>query len=272
MSTTAEETLRPAAPPALGTHRFLQLVLWDLRRGVAGSIVGIGWMVLTPLAFLLAYLFLLEVLRADYEVPAAGSRTLAVLSGLACWLVLRSALSQGIASMRRFGAPLRAGMLSGSATAPLVVGAVAIELLIGLLVLAPVALFDIGAEWQLLLLVPAALMLVLLALIMAWALGPLDALVPDLRRFVPIALRMGLVISPVLYLPAQIPSSLAFVAYANPASYFISLYRYACFGDEEVAMITPALDYAVCAGILVLLAAVAYRMQRRFGGQAIDLL
>lgn len=269
---SSEEVLRPAAPPSLGLHRFLQLLFWDLRRGVAGSVIGVGWMVLTPLAFLAAYLFLLEVLRADYEVPAAGSRTLAVLSGLACWLAIRSCVSQGLTSLRRFSAPLRAGMLTTAATAPLTAGTITVEVLVGLIVLVPIAIADTGGHWQLLLLAPTGCLMVLFALTASQILGPLDALLPDLRRIVPISLRMGIVISPVLYLPAQIPDSVAFIAYINPASYFIALYRYASFGDGSVAMISPALDYVACIGILALLGGAAHHVRKRFGSQAVDLL
>jgi homopolymeric O-antigen transport system permease protein len=100
---------------------------------------------------------------------------------------------------------------------------------------------------------------------MAYVLGALAVFVPDVRDVLQVVLALGLFLSPILYLPGQVPAWLAYVFPVNPFSYVIWPHKDLVFHGAVTALapwlVLVALDAVLLVGGMKLFRA----LQGRFG-------
>jgi ABC-type polysaccharide/polyol phosphate export permease len=233
---------------------LVSLVAYQIRKAHAGSVLGVAWMVLEPLLYLVTYFFLLTVFRAH----SSDMRAEVIMSGLVPWLFFARCVNSAIASLaanaqffNQINFPV--GIL------PFVsVGVPLVEFGIGLVLLLLIAAGFGTIGFATLLILPASLLLTVFLVAVASIVAPFAVLFPDMRSLVPPLLRLALFFSPVLYLPSLIPNGLSFLPYLNPMAYFISVFRAAVMERSDVYVIGLQQDAAVAAAITAIAVAIAY--------------
>jgi lipopolysaccharide transport system permease protein len=234
-------------------------------------VLGIGWAVLQPLLFLAAYWALLEILGARH--PGTGdteAKLVTLLAGLVPWLFVARSITSGLGAL-----PSHANLVKQvnfpTAVLPFAsVGVPGIDFAVGIVVLLAASIAAGLASSNLLLLVPTVVLLSATLVGLAGLLAPLAVMLPDVRRVAAVGLRVGLFLTPVLYVPASLPDGWEPIAYLNPVAYFISLLRYAVTGFDEVLVLGLEEDLAVAAALTLVLAIAALITHRRTWRTVID--
>jgi lipopolysaccharide transport system permease protein len=237
VSTLASQSRRLRFGRALklrGSARFLvshRNLLWRITRNeitarFAGSLLGAGWVFLGPLLLLGVYGL---VYVAIYKIKAPGMTStvyvLYVFSGLVPFLVTGESLALGVASVVTNKsvlsntvfpidlAPVKA-VLSSLAT-----------MTVGLAVILVGVLATGNFHWTFFLF-PCVLVLHVMWLIgLNWFLSLLNVVFRDIQNMLAAVLMMLLVLSPIAYVPAQVPASLKPFLALNPFAYFIVGYQ-----------------------------------------------
>lgn len=210
------------------SHRRL---LWrvaghELRARYAGSVLGVGWAVLTPLAMLGVYAAVYLVIF-QIRVPglSATQYVLLIFSGLVPFLATSEALATGVGAVVANKSalsntvfpidlvPAKAVLLS---QVTMVVGFAAIVVVLG---------GTARLSWTVLL-APIVWALHLMALMgLIWILSLVNLVFRDLQNVIGLAL-MGLMIaSPIAYTPEMVPPGLKLLVVLNPFAYFVTAYQ-----------------------------------------------
>lgn len=195
----------------------------EVRAKYAGSVVGLFWVILSPLILLTLYsLVYLVIFRVQPASMTQHGYVLYILSGLVPFLGFADALNTGSLSLSSNKAillntvypaelvPLRAVLASHAMT---IVG-------LGLVVLA--ALFLGSYSWALVLLPALLLFQIMLAVGMAWVFSLASLVLRDISHVLGFATMLLLIMSPIAYTPDMVPDRLQFIIYLNPLSYFIT--------------------------------------------------
>jgi ABC-type polysaccharide/polyol phosphate export permease len=237
----------------------LQLVLFEIRVRAAGSVLGVGWAILQPLLFLATYWYLLTVLRAKHLGPGGNDAQLSVLlSGLVAWLFIARSMGSSLGMLTSHAGLIR-NINFPLAVLPFVtVGSKAVDFLVGIIVVLASVILAGLLSWTALLLIPVSLLLGAFLVALAALLGPLAVMLRDLTRLTQVVLRIGLFVTPVLYLPSALPHQVEGFAYFNPAAYFVSLIRYAATGLPQALMFDLPTDLAIATAITAAMGLAAY--------------
>lgn len=267
---------RPAAPTGLAGRRAalrwpLELVAFEVKVSSVGSVLGLAWTVVQPLLYLGAYWFLLTVLDARrLGGGSTADQVLTLLAGLVTWLFFVRSLSNSLSAYSRHAGIVRQTNAPVGALPAVSVGVQGVDFLVGIGVILAGAVATGLVHWSLLLLVPVVALLAAFLVAAASLLAPLAVMLRDLRRLVQVSLRIGMFITPVLYLPTALPASAMWVAYVNPAAYFIGLVRYSVTGNEAALLISPAADLAVAIGCTAVLGVLALTLRGRAWRMSVD--
>jgi ABC-type polysaccharide/polyol phosphate export permease len=255
----------------------MQLVVHEVRRQYAGTALGLFWTILQPLLVLGAFFFLFTVLRVTKHAPHGSLGEVAIiLSGIIPWYFFIRSFSQGISTLDQH-APLVKQINFPIGVLPFVtVGINLIDFLIGILILLGLAIWQGWLGWSAWLMVPTSVLMTTFLVGLAAIVAPLGAMLRDIRAFIPIILRLGLWISPILYLPGTVPQRFHWVLYLNPLSYFLALIRYSAFGfsfgHRALAPGGPLSAFGVASGIALIFAGAGLLAWRRVRPVAVDYL
>lgn len=250
---------------------LLELIAQELRSANAGSVFGLAWMVIQPLLVLATYWFLLTVLGARTFGPGDDMAQLAYLfGGLVPWLLMARGIAGACSALTRHAGLVKNVNFPLEVLPFATVGAYAVDYVVGLATLLCFAAAAGLLGPHLLVLIPASLLALSLLSTLAVALGPVAVMFRDLPRLLAHALRAGLFVSPVLYLPAEVPDGFEWVVQFNPLAYLVGLIRYATTGLEAALVHGLVPDLLIAAGI-TLVAILATLPIRRFAQrQALD--
>jgi ABC-type polysaccharide/polyol phosphate export permease len=239
---------------------WLALVHMDLRNRYRGSVLGIGWSLLHPLAATLVICAVYSrLLKADVAefVPF-------LLSGLACWTYMVSVVIQGCqcfvaaeAYIRQHALPLAIYPLRTT------LGAI-VHLLLALLVVLILAwgLRGLGNVLALASLIPAVLLLAL----WGWSVGLLagfaNTVFRDTHHILDIGLQLLFYLSAVIYPPRLLyDNGLGWWVVCNPLISLLNLIREPILAGRLPA----AWDAGWATGMTLVLTASAILVLRRFG-------
>lgn len=254
-SSTARETLETG----------LHLIFFEVRKSHVGSALGLGWAVTEPLLFVATYYFLFAiVLKVAYAGPGGSvGHLLSMFSGLVPWLFFSNCLGRGVAILRGHVALVKQINFPISLLPAIMVAQVSVEFVVSVVLMILLAAANGLVSASTLILVPATLLLVAFLIPCAYLLSCYDILLPDVGKLIPTVLRVGIFVTPVLYLPVDIPEKIRFLVFLNPMSYFIVPFRYAFLKSDEVLVYGLATDMTIALGIVVVVTAVAY-LHRNF--------
>jgi lipopolysaccharide transport system permease protein len=215
---------------SLYTHRVLlaNFVSKDIRGRFAGTMAGLLWTLLQPLALMGIYLFVFSVIfRVQVTVEETGTDRffLFFLTGFLPWLFLAESLSKAVGSLlenagliTRVVFPVELVPSAAVLSAYLVNGA-------GLLLLLA-ALAALGHADPFWLLLPVILGV---QFCFVWGLALLLAalcvFVRDLRELLGLVLTIWFFATPIIYPPNMVPESLDLLVRINPMALYVGLMR-----------------------------------------------
>ena len=212
----------------LASHAGLLLrVTWnDLGRRYAGSVLGVGWVIIAPAAlfalYAAIYLFIFRAKPAGLDGPAY---VLYIFAGLVPYLMTAEALSGGVGSVVVNRSVLNSTVFPIDLAPVKAVLAAQGSMVVGLAVTIGGVIAIGRAHWTILL-VPVVWALQILALIGAtWILSLINVVIRDLQNLIALLLVILMVASPIAYTPSMVPASLRAVIYLNPLAYFVITYQ-----------------------------------------------
>lgn len=205
---------------------LLRVTLNDLRGRHAGSLLGVGWSLLSPLLVLCLYAIVyLFVFRVRVEGLDALGYVLYVFSGLTLYLMTAEALSTGVGSI------VANKFLLSTGTLPIDLAPAKAVLSSQGTMLAGIALVVAGSAvrgslpWTALLF-PVLWVLYLLGLVgVLWVLSLLQIVFRDLQNLIVLVLTVTLIASPIAYTPAMVPDVLKPLILLNPFAYWVTAFQ-----------------------------------------------
>jgi lipopolysaccharide transport system permease protein len=235
----------------------LAFVIRDLQVRYRQTVVGVAWVVLQPVAYTLVFsgfFFLLKARTVDKNVPMI----VLILSGAVVWQAFAQGVQQStlcLANNRQLITKTyfpRLLLPIAAVSTPL------IDFGIGWLVLMAAALgFGVvPSAWFLLTLLLAVPLTCVSLAVGVWV-SMLNALYRDVSSLVPVALNLGLFLSPVVYQTTElVPPPFRMLAAVNPLVTIIDLFRAAWFGQPWPTW--PMVLVSVATTSVVLFAGLAY--------------
>ena len=206
---------------------LLRVVRNDLRARYAGSILGIGWSIVTPLLILGIYSAVyLYVFQIHTMAGMSGNRyVMFIFSGLVPFLATGEALSLGVASILADKALLSNTVFPVDLAPVKPVITSQVVMAVGMSVLLVGLALNGGLRWTVLLLplLWAAHVIALTGL--NWILSLLNVVFRDLQNLIGAILMILLVASPITYTPAMVPPQLQGLVVFNPFAYYVIGYQ-----------------------------------------------
>ncbi len=247
-----------------------ELLVREWRERYQGSVLGVAWLGLLPLAQLavLAFVFgtLLPARTASESLPFPMFLAL----GLFPWLLFANAVNRGVtAYLDNAGLIARVPLPPSIYVHSRVLASVLVDL--GGLVLVLGVLIGFGLRFNAIGLLAGLLglvVLVLMALALARIAALLQVFVRDLAALVGQLIALGFFLSPVLYERTQLPAATANALGWNPLVAPLEAFRYGLSGQGELPW--AALGVSALVAILLLLASLG--LQRRAGRHLEDFL
>jgi lipopolysaccharide transport system permease protein len=231
----------------------------DVMARYRGSVIGLAWALLAPLAMVLVYTLVFRgVFQARWGAGAADAGGIGYVARLFAGLMVFQAVAEVATRATRLMQD-NANLVK-RVVFPLELLGLALLLQVGVHTAIQVAVLGLlllalgeGARLSWLLLPLAAAWLLLLQYALVLALAALGTYLRDLQHAVPVAVSGLLFLSPVFYPTAAAPAALKTVLMLNPVSAPIELVRAAWFGD--------AIDWTVLGwqGAALLLALIGAR-------------
>lgn len=226
------------------------LVARDLKVRYASSALGYLWSVLEPL--LMAGVYCSSSPRSSTGPPARTRTSSSSWRGLLPWTWFNSGVTDTARALHTEAKLVRSTNVPREVWVLRVVLSKGIEFLLSLPVLLLFVLaYRSAVSWQVLLLVPATVLMAVLVFGAGLLLAPLVVLVRDLERIVRIALRLGFYASPVVFAVPDVPTPWAGVFPLNPLSGIFELCR-AGFFPGHVDWLHVGLSAVICLLVLVL--------------------
>jgi lipopolysaccharide transport system permease protein len=239
-----------------------QLARRDLFARLRGSRLGLAWLLITPLAFLGAYVFVfIYVLKARWPGVAAESGTagsaLAIYAGLIVHGLVAEAMIRAPGLIReqphlvtKVVFPLHWLPVSALASA-------LIQTALNLVVLTAAAVLSRGAFDPRMLLAPLTLLpLAVGVLALIWFLAALGVFVRDSAQAVGPLATLLLFFSPVFWPPEALPENIRAVFSANPLTLPMQWIRSAVLGLGDIDWLTWSAYLAIA--VLCALAALGF--------------
>lgn len=198
----------------------------ELAGRYAGSLLGLGWLVASPMIVLSIYAVVyLYIFRFSPTGLTEAQYALYIIAGLVVYLLTAEALSFGVSSVVANRAlisnvvfpidlvPVKAVLM---AQPTMVVGTIA--------AIVTAVVVDTLSWWTLL--VPVVWILQTLALVgAAWILSLLNVVLRDLTHAIAILLIILLIASPIAYTPEMVPDRLSILLAINPFAYYVVVYQ-----------------------------------------------
>lgn len=230
-------------------ERAWSLMVLEVRKSHATSALGLAWSVASPLLFLGTYYVVFAVImRVEYAGPGGSiGYVISMFSGLVPWLFFSNCLGRGGTILASHG-PLVKQINFPIHVLPFVmVGEASVEFFISVALLLGLAAAAGLVSAASLLVIPASVILMAFLVPLSYLMSCYNVLLPDLGKLVPTALRVGIFMTPVLWLPTQVDAGLRLLVYLNPMSYFITPFRYAFLGSSDAMVLGLWADMLIAA-------------------------
>jgi lipopolysaccharide transport system permease protein len=233
----------------------------DLRVRYKQTALGVIWVVLQPLLAALIFAFVFGVLAG---LPSNGTPyVLFAFAGMIAWTTFSNILSRATLAitnnshiLSRIYFPRLILPLSSTA-ASIVDLAVSLGLMLVMLLI-----YRVWPGWGILLLPVWLLILVTLSLGLGLITGSLMVRYRDIGHVVPVALQLGLFITPVAWSTFVVPGKYLWVFLANPLTGILEAFRWSLLGQGSLSL--SALAYScVTAVVIFWFGAIVFKRQER---------
>jgi len=266
MSQSMPDAARAITVTSPGASSRRLLALWrnffsrEVRQRYLGSVTGLAWALVHPLALLAVYHFVFtKIFRVGSFGP--GSFLAFVAVALWPWLAAQEALQRGVTSLASYAGLIRKAAFPHEAIIYASVAATFALQFAGYLVVL-VALAVLGEPIRLeglLLAVPLWLVLMVAVTGLALALASLQVFVRDVEHVLMPVLMMLMYLTPILYPLTVVPGSFRPWVAANPVSWLVTRMRDALLEGR----IAPQWSDAVAVAVALALFAGGLWMFRR---------
>jgi lipopolysaccharide transport system permease protein len=236
----------------------------ELATKYAGSLLGIGWIALTPALLLAVYgVVYLEVFKVRGADMSSSQFVLYIFAGLVPYLVVAEAIGGSVSSVSA-----NTAMLSNSVYPIDLLPARAVlmaqpVMAVGLVVIVVGDLIIGKLSWTIVL-VPIVWAFQVLGLFgIAWLLALFNVVFRDLQNLIAVVLMILLVASPIAYTPEAVPTSARLLIYVNPFAYFVIAYQRLLVRGELPSLFEGAM-LVVCSLAVFALGNTVFRRSRAF--------
>ena len=242
---------------------LLTLAARDLRVRYKQTILGIGWVVLQPLLASLIFSFVFGIVAG----LSSNGRPyfLFAFAGMVAWNTFASAVTR-ISNSLVGNAHIISKIYFPRLIMPLAsVATTLVDFCVSLGLLALIlACYRVWPGWKLLLLPVWLAILLALALGIGLFAASLMVRHRDVGHVLPVAIQMGLFISPVAWSSMLVPGRYRWIFWVNPLSGLLDAFRWSLLGDGSLSI--PAMVYSVAMAVAVCWvgAATFMRQERTF--------
>jgi lipopolysaccharide transport system permease protein len=218
----------------------------DLRVRYKQTVLGVVWVVMQPLMASLIFAFVFGVVAG---LPSRGMPyVLVAFAGMLGWSIFSNIVSRGSMSLLS-NSQMISRIYFPRLVLPLAAAAAALvdsTFSLGLMSLM-LACFRVWPGWGALLLPVWIAIMVFLALGFALISSSLMVRYRDINHIIPVALQMGLYISPVALSMQNVPEKYRWVLWLNPLSGPLEAIRWSLLGTHQGVLSLSALAYAITA-------------------------
>jgi lipopolysaccharide transport system permease protein len=209
-------------------HRKL---LWDaVKHAVhirhAGSVLGLGWLVLGPVILLALYALMYAVI---FQIRPQGlsltDYILYIFAGLVPFISFSQALAAGSSALTQSQALLLNRVFPAELIPVREVLAAGTFLVIGGLVVLVGRAATGGLAWSWLLLPVILLLMTMATMGVVWGLSLAHLVFKDIQQIIGYLIIVMLIASPIAYTPDMVPASLRMLLYVNPFGYYVMAFQ-----------------------------------------------
>lgn len=197
-------------------------VVQSIRERHAGSVLGLGWLVVGPMLLLSLYAILYTLV---FQVRPIGLTVidyiLYIFSGLIPFISFSQALSAGTAALGQHQALLLNRMFPAELIPAREVLAASTFLVAGGALILTFKLVTGNFSWAWLLLPVIVVLMTMATVGVVWGLSLANLLVKDVQQMLGYIIIMILIASPIAYTPDMVPASLRVLLYLNPFAYYV---------------------------------------------------
>ena len=207
-------------------HVLWRVAVTELKSRHAGSILGTGWAILTPLAFVAIYAVVyLVIFKIRVTGLSSAQYVLMIFCGLVPFLMTSDALSGGVGAVAANRAVLANTVFPIDLAPVKAVLLSQVSMVVGFTIVLLALPFVGTVRWTLALL-PLVWGLHVMGLIgLTWALSLVNLVFRDLPNLINLILLVVMIISPIAYAPDMVPEELRFLILLNPFAYFVLAYQ-----------------------------------------------
>lgn len=208
----------------LWSHRrlLLRTTVIDLKTRFAGSVLGIGWLLLQPLLMLAAYSAVyLVILHVRFAGLSDAQYVAFMFCGLVPFLGFAESLSAGTDSLTSQTALIKSSVFPIEVVPVKAVLTAQVKQLVGVVAILLGVAVTGSWRWTSLLVIPLWSLQVLFMIGLAWLLAPINTYVRDLHGLTGLAISFLMIASPIAYTTEMVPEGLRWALLLNPLYYVI---------------------------------------------------
>lgn len=243
----------------------------DFRTRVARSRLGLLWIVISPLAQVATYAFVLSAIMSS-RLPGIDNRfaySIYLIAGFAAWFLFVEIVNRSVTMFIDNANALKKIAFPRIVLPLIVLGSALVNNVIFLLLaLAAYILLGHNPGWALLWYPLLLVVTAALAIGLGLSLGVLNVFIRDVGQMVAILLQFGFWLTPIVYMKDIIPEPYRGILLLNPMYWVVECYH-------AVLVYGRAPDPLIVLGLIVLataLIAFALTLFRRASGEMVDAL
>jgi len=228
----------------------------DVRKRYAGSILGRGWLVFSPVLLLavytIVYVFIFRLRPIGMELP---EYILHIFAGLVTYLGLSEGISAGMVAVLSNRSVLRGTAFPAALIPVKAVISSQVGYLIGMGILLVASTLIGTLSWRILLLPYVMLVQILFLIGLAWFTSLLNVVIRDLQHAITYILMVLMVLSPIAYTLDMVPQGVRLAVLVNPFAHFIFMSQNALSSAADMHWEA----FAVCAAMTLLVVMYGFR-------------
>jgi ABC-2 type transport system permease protein len=234
---------------------FRILVYRDLQIRYAGTWLGYLWTLLDPLAMSVIYWFVFSYIVGSNSI-GEQPYILFLLTGILSWTWFNGAVTDSARSLVVESKMVRSIAIPRFLWVIKSIGAKGVEFVFALPILVLISIIAKAEVSMQLLFIPLAFVVQFLLLTgIGLILAPLTVLARDTTNLLRILLRMTFYLTPIIYGISDIPARFHTIAYLNPMTGIISMYRAGFWNDSN--LITPIV-FSIIISLIIFISGIVF--------------
>ena len=242
----------------LWTFLVQEIIVWiyrDLQIRYAGTWLGYFWTLLDPLAMSAIYWFVFSYIVGAKSL-GEQPYILFLLTGILSWTWFNGAVTDSARSLVMESKMVRSIAIPRYLWVIKSIGAKGTEFVLALPILVVISIIASAEVSAALLFIPLAFVIQFLLLSgIGLILAPLTVLARDTTNILRILLRMMFYLTPIIYGVSDIPERFQSIAYLNPMTGIISMYRAGFWNDPN--LVTPIV-FSVIISLIIFVTGVIF--------------